>query len=295
MPAMSEPIRVLRVIARLNVGGPALHVSYLSSGLDRLGYETTLVAGSVGEGEGSMEWFARQHGVEPLYIPELQREISPLGDPAAVLRLRELIQDLRPHILHTHTAKAGAVGRTAALLAGAARPKVVVHTFHGHVLRGYFSDHVTDVFRLLEQRLARHTDALIAVSPQVRDDLARLGVAPAARIAVIRLGLDLHERVSAAPGARAAIRRELGLSPDAFVIGWLGRMTEIKKADDLLRAFARVRQSGVEASPRARRRRAASGISRAARGRARCARGLPLHGLPRGRRRDLCGSRRGRA
>ena len=118
-----------------------------------------------------MEYVAEELGVEPVYLPALQREISPLQDLAAARQLRRLIRELRPDILHTHTAKAGAVGRLAARLAGAARPQVVVHTFHGHVLRGYFGPAKTEAFRRLEQGLARSSDALIAVSPEVRDDL----------------------------------------------------------------------------------------------------------------------------
>ncbi len=245
---MDEPIRILRVIARLNVGGPALHVSYLTRFLAERGYETTLVAGSVGEGEGSMDYVAHELGVEPLYIPELQREIAPHIDVASVVKLREVIRELRPHVLHTHTAKAGAVGRAAALLAGGRRPPVVVHTFHGHVLRGYFSPAMTRVFAEIERQLARRTDALVAVSPQVRDDLARLNVAPRDRISVIRLGLDLERRTYAPPGARQDVRRELGLPEGQFVVAWFGRMTEIKRADDLLRAFALLRGRGVDAA-----------------------------------------------
>ena len=235
-----EPIRILRVIARLNVGGPALHVSYLSRELDKLGYETTLVAGSIGGSEGSMEYVAEELGVKPVYLPALQREISPLQDLAAARQLLRLIRELRPDILHTHTAKAGAVGRLAVQLAGSARPKVVVHTFHGHVLRGYFGPAKTEAFRRLEQGLARSSDALIAVSPEVRDDLVALGVAPAEKIAVIRLGLDLDQRLATPPGAAEAFRAELGVPDGRFLVGWLGRMTEIKRADHLLRAFARV-------------------------------------------------------
>ena len=241
MTETGEPIRILRLIARLNVGGPALHVSYLSRDLDQFGYRTTLVAGRVGAGESSMEYVPEELGVAPIYLPELQREISPLLDVAAVRQVRALIRELRPHILHTHTAKAGAVGRAAAALSGAARPPVVVHTFHGHVLRGYFNPMQTAAFLQIERRLAAVSDALVAVSPEVRDDLVRLGVAPAERITVVRLGLDLDQRVDAAPEARAQIRAELGISEDAFVVGWLGRMTEIKRADDLLRAFAELR------------------------------------------------------
>lgn len=233
-----RPIRVLRVIARLNVGGPSLHVSYLSNRLDRMGYETMLVAGHVSEGEASMEFVARDAGVEPVFLPGLQREISPLHDIGSARRLVELIHRFRPDVLHTHTAKAGAVGRLAARLAGAARPPVVVHTFHGHVLRGYFDPMRTRAFLAVERTLAKAADALVAVSPEVRDDLVELGVAPPEKFAVIRLGIDLDARLSATP----VTREELGLPNDAFVVGWFGRMTEIKRVDDLLEAFASLRR-----------------------------------------------------
>lgn len=242
-----EPIRVLRVIARLNVGGPALHVAHLSRELDTRGYETTLVAGRVGEGEGSMEYIVDELGVQPVYVDELQRELSFASDALAVRRIVQLIRQLRPAVLHTHTAKAGAVGRIAALLAGSARPPVVVHTFHGHVLRGYFSPTRATVFQRIERFLARSSDALIAVSPEVRDDLVEFGIAPANKIGVIRLGLDLDRRLSAGKSARAAVRAELGIPDDSFLIGWLGRMTEIKRVDDLLAACARLRANGVDA------------------------------------------------
>src|SRR5688500_1034422 len=244
---MPDPIRVLRVIARLNIGGPALHVSYLARGLDERGYETTLVAGQVGPEEGSMEYAVREQGVEPLFVPALQRDIAVGADLAAVRQLRRLIRDLRPDVLHTHTAKAGALGRVAAVLAGSARPRVVVHTFHGHVLRGYFDRGRTSGFLTVERSLARVTDRLVAVSPPVRDELVALGVAPAERFEVIRLGRELDRRVEASAGAREEQRRELGLADDAFLVAWLGRMTSIKRVDDLLRAFASV----AAAEPRA--------------------------------------------
>ena len=245
--ASDDPIRVLRVIARLNVGGPALHVSYLSRELDKIGYETTLVAGSIGGSEGSMEYVAEELGVEPLYLPALQREISPLQDLVAARELLKLMRRLRPDVLHTHTAKAGAVGRLAALLAGPVRPRVVVHTFHGHVLRGYFGPGKTEAFRRLERGLARSSDALIAVSPEVRDDLVALGVAPREKITVIRLGLDLDQRLATVPGGAEGLRAELCVPDGRFLVSWLGRMTEIKRVDDLLRAFAMLREGGADA------------------------------------------------
>src|SRR4051794_11343595 len=237
----------MRVIARLNMGGPALHVAYLSSGLAPRGYHTTLVAGSLARGEESMEFVAEQHGVPVVHVPQLGREISPLRDVVAARRLAALVRRERPHILHTHTAKAGAIGRIAALLAGDARPPIVVHTFHGHVLRGYFGPTRAGAFRLLERELAKVTTALVAVSPQVRDDLVALGVAPREKFVVVRLGIELAARVGELDGVRAAQRRQLGVPAGAFVVGWIGRMTAVKRADDVLLAFRRLRDRGVDA------------------------------------------------
>ena len=114
-----------------------------------------------------MAFVAEARDVHVIRIDELGREISPLRDLVATFRLARLIRRERPQILHTHTAKAGTVGRVAALLAGSRRPPIVVHTFHGHVLRGYFGPVPSLLFRLLERWLAGRTTALIAVSPQV--------------------------------------------------------------------------------------------------------------------------------
>jgi glycosyltransferase involved in cell wall biosynthesis len=242
-----QPVRVLRVIARLNMGGPALHVAYLTAGLAERGYETTLVAGSLARGEDSMAFVADELGIEVERLEELHREISPVRDAVAIVRLARLIRRVRPHILHTHTAKAGAVGRLAALLAGDARPPIVVHTFHGHVLRGYFDPLWTAGFRLLERWLATKTTALVAVSPQVRDDLVALGVAPRERFVVVRLGIELEQRVAAEQDGRGESRRVLGIGAERFAVGWIGRMTGVKRTDDVLRAFRRLRDRGVDA------------------------------------------------
>src|SRR5437867_6645169 len=229
------------------MGGPALHVAYLTAGLRNRGYDTTLVAGSLAEGEDSMAFVADELGVDVVRIDELGREISPLRDLAATIRLARLIRRERPQILHTHTAKAGTVGRVAALLAGRRRPPIVVHTFHGHVLYGYFGPLRSRFFRWLERWLARHTTVLVAVSPQVRDDLVALGVAPPEKFVVIRLGIELDERVAPAEDGRRESRRYLGIPGDRFAVGWIGRMTGVKRTDDVLVAFKRLRDSGVDA------------------------------------------------
>ena len=237
-------VRILRAIARLNMGGPTLNVSYLTKGLDERGYETTLVAGKLARGEDSMAFAAEELGIHVIPIPALHRELSPIYDTVSVKRLVAEIQRVRPHILHTHTAKAGAVGRMAALLAGDARPPVIVHTFHGHVLRGYFDPVRTEVFRETEKFLARHTTRLIAVGPEVRDDLVELGVAGPEKFSVIRLGIDLEHRVG---GDGAELRRQFGIPPERFVVGWVGRMTGIKRVPDVLASFARLVAHGVDA------------------------------------------------
>ena len=199
----------------MNVGGPSLHVSYLTRELDRRGYETTLVAGRVGEEEGSMSYVAEELGVEPLYVPELQRAISPAPDLAAVKRMRSLIKEIRPHVIHTHTAKAGAVGRMAAMVSGRDRPKVVVHTFHGHVLRGYFDPAVTALFRQLERRprardrCARRSQPAGARRPRAARRRARR---PDRRDPARPRSRAAHGRCASAPRARvrAAVRHPRG-------------------------------------------------------------------------------------
>src|ERR687897_1086352 len=238
--------KVLRVIARLNMGGPALHVAYLASGLREHGYDTTLVAGSLARGEDSMEFVADELGVKVERLQGLRRDISPVRDALSVLRLARLLRAERPEILHTHTAKAGAVGRLAALLAGDARPPIVVHTFHGHVLRGYFGPVRSRAFGLLERWLAELTTALVAVSPELRDDLVRLGVAPREKFTVVRLGIELGERIAEHDG-REETRRVLGIGAERFTVGWIGRMTGVKRTHDVLLAFKRLGEHGVDA------------------------------------------------
>jgi glycosyltransferase involved in cell wall biosynthesis len=134
----------------------------------------------------------------------------------------------------------------AALVSGDARPPIVVHTFHGHVLRGYFGPLRTLGFRLLERWLARGTTALVAVSPEVRDDLVRLGVAPREKFTVVRLGIELEQRLGDRDG-RDETRRVLGIAPERFTVGWIGRMTGVKRTGDVLLAFKELRERGIDA------------------------------------------------
>jgi glycosyltransferase involved in cell wall biosynthesis len=229
--------RVLRVIARLNVGGPSIQAITLSRLLDDRGYETRLVRGREGAREGSMDALAEQFGVRPLSLPTLKRNIG-IGDFASLVYLMRQIRQWQPEILHTHAAKAGTLGRLAALLAGRHRPPVIVHTFHGHVLRGYFSPLASAGFTLIERMLARKTTCIIAVSEEVREDLVQLRVAPPERIVVLRLGFDLS---AFAPSdderrrRRESLRQQLRIPLNAPVVALVGRLEPIKRVDRFLR------------------------------------------------------------
>jgi glycosyltransferase involved in cell wall biosynthesis len=233
-------VKIIHVIARLNVGGAALSVLELAAGQRRRGHEVLVVGGRIPDGEASMESVADELDVPYLHLSTLQREVSAVSDLATVRALRALIRERRPDALHTHTAKAGATGRTAAILAGRARPAAVVHTYHGHVLSGYFQPTRERAYRIFERGLAHATDRLIAVSEEVRDDLVRLHVAPAEKFAVVPYGFDLDARVRGDQATRARKREEAGIGDDSFVIGWAGRLTEIKRPLDLVRTAAAV-------------------------------------------------------
>ena len=228
------------MIARLNLGGAALSVLELAAGQQRRGHDVVVVAGTIPPGEASMESVASELGVPYVRMPALTRDLSPRDDLRATILVRRLLRDRRPDVLHTHTSKAGATGRIAALISWPGRPEAVVHTFHGHVLSGYFGGRREQAFRLIERGLSHATDRIIAVSEQVRDDLLRFRVAGPEKIVVVHYGFDLDRRVTAAVGSRPAKRELLGATDTDFVIGWAGRLSEIKRPLDLVRVTARL-------------------------------------------------------
>lgn len=230
--------RVLRVFSRLNIGGPSLHVVHLSAGLAAHGFETRLVVGQTAEREGDFLDFAVARGVDLTTVPELGRAIRPLDDVRALIRLYQIARHYQPAIVHTHTAKAGALGRIAARLAHVPR---VVHTYHGHVLSGYFHPMASAFFRGVERMLAHTTDVLLTVSNSVRDDLVRLGVAPLNRVQVLPLGLDLEPLAKDLP--RGVLRKDAGWPEDVRVVGIVGRLVPIKDLDCFLSAAALVARS----------------------------------------------------
>lgn len=219
-----DKTRVLRIIARMNVGGPAIHASLLAEGLDTDRYDACLLTGETDPSEGDYPGLTGQRPPNMVQIPMLGREISPGNDFVAYRNIARAIRRFRPHIVHTHTAKAGMLGRLAALMNGV---PIIVHTFHGHVLRGYFSRPKETAFRQIERALARATTRLLAVSGHVRDELLEMGVGRPERFDVLRLGFDLS-RFTESGQRRGELRRELGLSPTTATVGIVARLVPIK-------------------------------------------------------------------
>ena len=230
-------MKVVRIIARLNVGGPARHVVWLNAGLNSAGYETVLVAGVVPPGEDDMSYFALERGIEPVIIPQMSREIS-AKDALTIWKLYRLFRRERPDIVHTHTAKAGTVGRIAGLLyrwltpatfLGRPRRCRFVHTYHGHIFHSYYGRLKTRFFLLIEKVLARlATDRIVVISPQqFREIHEEFGVGRAQQFTVVPLGLDTGifnewER------RRERLRSELCAGRDDILVGIVGRLTEVK-------------------------------------------------------------------
>jgi glycosyltransferase involved in cell wall biosynthesis len=238
-------MKILRIIARLNVGGPARHVIWLTEGLKPDGYETLLVAGVVPPGEDDMSYVAAASGVQPFTLPEMSREIS-VKDALTIWKLFRLMRREQPDIVHTHTAKAGTVGRVAGLMysALAARPCRFVHTYHGHVFHSYYGKFTTRVFLAIERFLARFaTDRIVVISEQQRREINEVfRVGRREQFAVIPLGIDLSAYASWRD-RRPRWRAELKLTDEDVLIGIVGRVTEIKNHHLLLEAAALLKKT----------------------------------------------------
>jgi glycosyltransferase involved in cell wall biosynthesis len=233
--ATPDAIRVVRFITRLNIGGPSIQAIDLSTRLSDDGFETMLVHGRLGADEGDMSDRLERARVGPRVesIGSLQREVAPLADFAAVRHAYRLLCEFRPAIVHTHTAKAGAVGRIAAraynLTAGRLAPARVVHTYHGHVLDGYFSPSRTSAFIAAERALAHATDRLVTVSPTICDEVARrYRIGRPDQHRVVRLGFDLSPFTAIDEDARTRARQALAIPPWSNVVTTVGRLTAVK-------------------------------------------------------------------
>lgn len=224
---MDSPHKILRIITRLNIGGPAIHTILLTREMEPLGYATKLIAGSCENDDGDMKYLL--HDSDPvLWVTEMSRSIRPWRNLQALYRLWRIMRIERPQIVHTHTAMAGCLGRTAAVLAGV---PVIVHTFHGNSLRHYFSPVANAIFIRVERLLARWTDAICVLSEQQANEInGEFGVGQRSRFRVVPLGLDLSQFLQVP-------RRPLG---ETLRIGWFGRFVPVKDVPLLVNVITEI-------------------------------------------------------
>ncbi|HWB64290.1 MAG TPA: glycosyltransferase [Chitinophagales bacterium] len=229
--------KVLRIINRLNLGGPTYNAAYLSKYLEPE-FDTLLVSGMRDDSEESSEFIVKQLDLHPVYIPEMYRELHPFRDYKSYYRLRKIIDEFKPDIVHTHAAKAGAVGRLAALHSNV---PVIVHTFHGHVFHSYFNPVKTRMFLEIERYFGQRTTKIITLSPTQLNELSTVyKVAPAEKFSIIPLGFDLERFETNQEEKRAAFRKKYNLDEDEIAIGIVGRLVPIKNHGLFLTALKMV-------------------------------------------------------
>lgn len=232
-----KKIKILRIINRFNIGGPTYNATFLTRFISD-DFETLLVGGLPDEGEKDSLYITEEYGVKPVLIEELKRNPGFSSDRKAYKRLKSLIQEFQPDIVHTHASKAGALGRRAAR---ACNVPVVVHTFHGHVFHSYFGPAKTFLYKTIEKRLARASNGIIAISDLQKSELTNdHRICPSDKIKVIPLGFDLEKFASDTETKRQATRNSFGLTDEEVAIAIIGRLAPIKDHDFFLNVIEKV-------------------------------------------------------
>ncbi|HEV7334087.1 MAG TPA: glycosyltransferase [Flavisolibacter sp.] len=232
--------RVLRILNRLIVGGPVLNATYLTKYLSPE-FETLLVVGEREAHEKSADYLATQLGIDYITVPEMGRAISPAKDLQAYYKLKKIIRDFKPDVVHTHAAKPGALGRLAASSCGV---PAIVHTYHGHVFHSYFNKLKSGFYINTERFLASKSSAIIAISNAQKKELCDdFRIAPEHKFRVIQLGLDLDKFQQDGEEKRARFRSEFGVKDDEIAIGIIGRLVPVKNHSLFLQALHHVLQN----------------------------------------------------
>lgn len=237
---MDRKIKVVRIINRFNIGGPTFNATFLTKFLGD-DFETTLIGGVPDEGEKDSLHILKEYGVEPIVIPDIQRNLSLSNDYKAYKKIKRILQEIQPDIVHTHASKAGFLGRAAAI---SLNIPVVVHTFHGHVFHSYFGPLKTGLFKQIERYLARKSTGIIAISALQKAELVEVHkIAPANKVQVIPLGFDLKKFSEDTDAKRKQIRQEYGLKDDEVAIAIVGRLAPVKDHDYFLQVIENVLSS----------------------------------------------------
>lgn len=236
-------IKVLRIINRFNIGGPTYNATFLTRFLDEE-FETLLIGGLPEEGEADSLHIPHEYGVEPQILEEMKRTPNFKSDREAYRKIKEIIQEYKPDIVHTHASKAGALGRKAAF---ACKVPVVVHTFHGHVFHSYFNPFKTNIFKAIERRLAKKSTGIIAISALQKQELSRVHkICPENKIKVIPLGFDLGKFRLNLTENRAEIRKKYGLLDHEVAVAIVGRLAPIKNHDFFLKLVESILIQGIK-------------------------------------------------
>ena len=218
-----KKLKIMRIITRLNIGGPSIHVVNLNYGLQS-DYDCILISGQIEPHESDMSYYADKYKIPVRYLKQLSREISFPGDLIALWEIFKLIKKEKPDIVHTHTAKAGTLGRFAAFFAGV---PIIIHTFHGNIFKGYFSPKKTKLFTYIEKVLSLISTKIIAISEKQKQELLNLKITNTTKISVIKLGFDFSN-VLAEKSDHGIFRKKYGISMDKTIIAIVGRITAIK-------------------------------------------------------------------
>ena len=237
-PTMTSPIRVMRIIARMNVGGPAVQVSGLMRGFNAVDFDHRLYTGYCAADEADyLETVAAD--VQAIRIDGFGRRVSLGGDVKAFISLISEIKSFKPHVIHTHTAKAGFLGRIASIIS--LQPSIRVHTFHGHLLNGYFGSFKRLLVVIAEKILAIFTDQLLAVGDKVRQDLLNAGVGKKEKFGLMPPGLVINKLP-----AKDESLKSFGLSDSRLQCAFIGRITQIKRPDRFLDVVSEVKKRGID-------------------------------------------------
>ena len=224
MPTIKK-IKVLRIINRFNIGGPTYNATFLTRFMSDE-FETLLLGGLPEEGEADSLHILNEYGLKPILIPELKRNPNLISDRKALKKIKSIIKEFKPDIVHTHAAKAGAIGRKAAF---DCKVPIVIHTFHGHVFHSYFGKFKTEIFRRIEKRLASKSSGIIAISEQQKMELSeKFSIAEKKKIEVIPLGFDLLPFQLNLNKKRSETRLKYNLCEDHIAVAIVGRLAPIK-------------------------------------------------------------------
>lgn len=237
-------MRILRILNRLNIGGPTYNAAYLTKHLAPE-FETMLAAGNLDDGEAESEYIVTGMGIAPRYIKNMHRAIRPWNDWLGYREIKALIREFKPDVVHTHSSKAGALGRLAAANMGV---RAIVHTFHGHPFHSYFGPLKTRFFLEVERFLAKRSHAIVAISPTQKKELAEVyRLCPDEKIVVVPNGFDLCRFTLEREKRRVQFRRALSLAEDEVAIGIIGRFAPVKNHSLFLEAFSHIKNAGLKA------------------------------------------------